>query len=277
MGRPTQNLLSISNPGAQVRMTTSDDISGDARRDREVPTIGRVIARMEEMGAGLPPSDARRHFHDVYLRTTRAVEEELEGGGFLDPEWLARWDAVFASLYTEAFDAWEAGAAPRAWEVPFAAARDRPDLPPLRHVLFGMNVHINFDLPQALIAVISDDEFDDPNVLARRERDHVRIDTVLGRRVAAEDKAIPDRSLTDHLLAPLNRRATKKFLTEARQKVWRNARVLSAARSAGSDVLASRIDELDRLCAVRAADLVAPGQIILKLGRHGFGVLLPDA
>jgi hypothetical protein len=140
-----------------------------------------------------------------------------------------------------------------------------------------MNVHINFDLPQALVAVISDEEFDDPAVVAKRERDHVQIDAVLGRRVAAEDKALPSRSITDRLLAPLNGRATKKFLTEARHKVWRNARVLAAARRQGPDRLATRIDELDRLCAARVADLVAPGQIILKLGRRGFGVLLPDA
>ncbi|MGZ8566380.1 MAG: DUF5995 family protein [Actinomycetota bacterium] len=123
-----------------------------------VPTVGQVIARMEEMAARLPPNDARRHFHAVYLRTTRAVDEELDGGGFLDPEWLARWGAVFASLYTDAFDAWERGEAPRAWEVPFSTAVERPDLQPLRHAPFGMNVHINFDLPQALIAVISDEE-----------------------------------------------------------------------------------------------------------------------
>jgi hypothetical protein len=35
--------------------------------------------------------------------------------------------------------------------------------------------------------------------------------------------------------------------------------------------------ELDRLCAARAADLVAPGQVILKLARRGFGVTLPEA
>jgi hypothetical protein len=246
-------------------------------RSEDGPTVDRVIARMDEMAARLAPDDARRHFHAVYLRTTRAVGEELDGGGFLDPEWLSRWDAVFATLYTDAFDAWGRGEAPRAWAVPFSAAEDRPDLPPLRHILFGMNVHINFDLPQALIAVITDDEFDDPEILARRERDHVRIDTVLARRVAAEDRELTGKSLTDRMLTPLNRRATKRFLTEARNKVWRNARVLSAARRAGADRLAARIDQLDVLCAARVADLVAPGRVILKLARRGFGVLLPDA
>jgi hypothetical protein len=47
-------------------------------------------------------------------------------------------------------------------------------------VLLGMNAHINYDLPQALIAVISDEQFDDPALLARRESDHRAIDQVLG-------------------------------------------------------------------------------------------------
>ena len=39
-----------------------------------------------------------------------------------------------------------------------------------------MNAHINYDLPQALVAVITDEEFDDAAVLALREADHRAID-----------------------------------------------------------------------------------------------------
>jgi hypothetical protein len=144
-------------------------------------------------------------------------------------------------------------------------------------VLFGLNVHVNFDLPQALIALISDDEFDDPKLMETRQRDHAHGDDVLARRVAEEDRLLPGRrTLTDRLLTPLNRLATKRFVAEARGKVWRNARVLNTARREGPDRLAEKISELDRLCAARAADLVAPGQVILKLARRGFGVTLPE-
>jgi hypothetical protein len=59
--------------------------------------------------------------------------------------------------------------------------------------------------------------------------------------------------------------------------VWRNARALSLARRAGPDAYVTRLAELEGLCAARVADLVAPGQVILKLARKGFGVLLSDA
>jgi hypothetical protein len=186
---------------------------------------------------------------------------------------------IFAELYLNALDAWNGGGeTPGPWEVAFRTARDEPGLQPLRQILFGMNVHVNYDLPQALLGAITDEEFDDPVLIARRARDHQHIDAVLLSRVSAEDELIGGkRSLLDRLLTPLNRAGTKRFLVEAREKVWRNAKVMSAARRQGPDALAGRIAELDALCSARVADLVAPGQVILKLARRGFGVLLSGA
>src|SRR6266545_4189729 len=66
------------------------------------------------------------------------------------------------------------------WKVAFAAADEQATaLPPLRHVLLGMNAHINYDLPQALLEVIDDQEFQDPELLARRSADHRQTYTVL--------------------------------------------------------------------------------------------------
>jgi Family of unknown function (DUF5995) len=86
-----------------------------------------------------------------------------------------------------------------------------------------------------------------------------------------------ERSRTDRLLQPLNRLATKRFLRESRAKVWANTRLLDAARRTGPDAYATRLAELERLAAARVADLMAPGQVVLKLAVKGFGVRLPDA
>src|SRR5438874_2099388 len=138
--------------------------------------VDRMVADLDR----LPGGDARRHFHSTYLRTTRAVAEEIDRGGFVDGPWLERWDVAFAELYLDAFDAELTGApVPAPWRIAFDTARTRPDLPPLRHILLGMNAHINYDLPQALIAVITPAEFDDPAVRASRARDHTHVDTVL--------------------------------------------------------------------------------------------------
>ena len=145
-----------------------------------------------------------------------------------------------------------------------------------------MNAHINLDLPLSLLEVITDDEFDQPSVVASRNRDHTRIDAILASRVAMEDAELKaaeepgDRTVLDRLMTPFNRAGTKRFLAEARAKVWRNALALSAARRAGADVLAARIAELEQLSAERVADLRAPGQVIVRLARRGFGVVLAE-
>ena len=241
--------------------------------------IDEVIERMTALAGELrQDGDGRLAFHNTYLRTTEAVAQALRDGAFADPEWVDRWDVAFAQLYLDALDAGRRGEpVPEPWAVAFAAAA-QPDLPAVRHILLGMNAHINYDLPQALLAVITDAEFGDPEVRARREADHRRIDEVLSVQVGAEDaqlqQAEPAPTWQDRALQPLNRMATRRFLRESREKVWANAQELSKARAAGQDSYASRLAELEKLCGQRVADLERPGPVLLRLAADGFGVRL---
>ena len=239
--------------------------------------IDELIARMAALLGPLEAEgDQRRYFHATYQRTTIAVADEIKRGGFGDAEWVERWDVAFAGLYLDALEASRAGRRPsQPWDIAFSAPAG---LPALRHVLLGMNAHINYDLPQALLAVISDAEFRDAAVLARREADHRHIDRVLA--------AVVDRSATppetagrgnppDRLLGPANRLAAKRFLAEARAKVWGNARMLARARRQGEAAYQAQRAELERLATARVADLVRPGPVLLRLSIRGFGITLP--
>ena len=150
---------------------------------------GPLIARMQEIDDRLvADNDERRHFHGAYLRSTKSAMADADAGRFIDPAWAELWGIAFANLYLEAFTAWEEGnETPEPWQVAFAASKDH-GIPPLRHVRLGINAHINYDLPQALLAVITDDEFADPVVLERRAADHEHVDAILVKRVAEEDK-----------------------------------------------------------------------------------------
>ncbi len=244
--------------------------------------LDALIDRMETTLRTLradPGTEGRALFLATYLRTTRAVADDVAAGAFVDANWVARWDVAFASLYLDALDQWTvSGTAPEPWRVAFAAADGDERLPPLRHVLLGMNAHINLDLPQALLAVITDDGFDDPALVTRRRTDHEHIDEILASRVTAEDRELRrveqpgDRTLLDRLLTPFNRGATRRFLKEARAKVWRNTMVLSQARRGGA--MDARLRELEALAGQRVADLREPGQVVLRLARDGFGVEL---
>ena len=242
-------------------------------------SIDALIGRMEALlGPMRAAGDPGLFFHATYLRTTRAVRDALRAGRFSDPDWVERWDVAFAEFYLDALRADSAGkAVPGPWAVAFRSARQQPSAPALRHVLLGMNAHINYDLPQALLAVISGPEFADPALLGRRRADHQRIDEVLSQRVGAEDAelagAVP-RSAVDAALAPLNQAASRRFLREARAKVWDNTIELNAARSLGAAAYAERLGDLEALSAARVAELVRPGQVLLRLAVHGFGVRL---
>lgn len=235
-----------------------------------------MAAMLEPLQAA---GDQRRYFHATYQRTTAAVAAELHRGGFIDPEWVERWDVVFAGLYLDALAEALAGRRPpRPWDIAFSAPAS---LPALRHVLLGMNAHINYDLPQALVAVITDEEFDDPAVMARREADHRAIDQVLAVRVAAEDDELTSisgpGSLLDRLLRPFNRLGTQRFLREAREKVWANAIALSRARREGPEAYQAVLTRLEELSAAKVTALQAPGPVLLKLAVTGFGVRLSPA
>jgi hypothetical protein len=233
--------------------------------------ITAVVARMQQRLDELPAAFAhRRFFLGTYLRTTQAVGKAIDDARFEDPAWVEVWDVKFAELYLRAHDA---DLAPRPWRLAFEASKD---LPALGHVLLGINAHVNYDLPQALLEVLSDEDFLDLPLMDRRRRDHERIDGVLSQRVAAEDEELAAtgvRSLLDHVLTPLNRLASQRFLRESRQKVWHNTIELQRARVTGS--YETRLAELEVLSAAKVADLLRPGQVLLRLAVTGFGVTLP--
>jgi len=240
--------------------------------------VDGVVAQMRSRLDALPQASPRRPFLSTYLRTTQAVGDAVDTGRFIDPEWVERWDVAFADLYLRAHDAFMAGdssAVPRPWLLAFTAP---DDLPALRHVLLGINAHVNYDLPQAMLSVISPADFDDASLIADRRSDHERIDGVLAGRVKDEDNLLGDqKTILDRLLAPLNRIGSKRFLREARQKVWHNVGELNAARLDGDRAYGTRLGELEVLSAARIADLLAPGQVLLRLAVAGFGVSLPPS
>jgi hypothetical protein len=238
-------------------------------------TIGEVVEQLQQRIDALPTDQVhRRTFITTYQRTTQAVGDAIDAAFFEDPDWVARWDIAFADLFIVAHDADQLGShVPRPWRLAFQA---NPELPSIVHLLLGMNAHINYDLPPATLSVITDHDFEDPVLINRRRRDHDRINQILARRVTAEDHAIGGaRSLLDRILTPANRLSSRRFLREARHKVWLNVAELHGARLHGASTYDDRLAELEVLAAAKIADLLRPGQVLLRLAMTGFGVTLP--
>jgi hypothetical protein len=57
--------------------------------------------------------------------------------------------------------------------------------------------------------------------------------------------------------------------------VWLNVAELQRARLEGTTAYNARLAELEVLAAAKIADLLRPGQVLLRLAMTGFGVTLP--
>jgi hypothetical protein len=247
----------------------------DGDTGQPASTIGDVVEQLQHRIDALPADQVhRRSFIKTYRRTTQAVGDAVDAGFFEDPDWVVRWDIAFADLFVVAHDADQLGGhVPRPWRLAFQAD---PGLPTIVHLLLGMNAHINYDLPPATLSVINDHDFQDPMLIDLRRRDHERIDQILAVRVSAEDHAIGGtRRLLDRILTPANRLSSRRFLREARHKVWLNVAELQRARLQGTNTYNDRLAELEVLAAAKIADLLRPGQVLLRLAMTGFGVTLP--
>jgi hypothetical protein len=92
-------------------------------------------------------------FNGLYSDITRRIGERLRTGSFHDPEFLNLLCTEFAKRYISALRRWHTAnpAVPAAWSVLFSAYDDS-GLPSSMCAAAGVNAHINYDLPFALVA-----------------------------------------------------------------------------------------------------------------------------
>jgi hypothetical protein len=240
--------------------------------------LEQVVADLRRRRATIGDDDPRRFFHGAYTRAVSSLLASLDSGMFVDPDWVEDLAETLAGFYLSAFDAHDSGdGVPAPWALALGAGRD-PALPPLRMVLIGMNAHVNYDLPRALVAVIDPDDFEDRGLLAHRDLDVRAVDEILASGVTDHDRTLAamergtDQPLIDRILRPLNRRGTHVFFTDARSKVWHNAEVL--ARAVRRNTYEQKLAELEASVTRRLSNLMEPRRMIVDLTRDGFGIEL---
>jgi hypothetical protein len=123
------------------------ELSGHSAPPTSIP---QVITRMRQVEKELPADDGVACFNRMYLGVTQGVHDQLQQGRFGDPEFITRLDIIFAERYFAAVDA-TPDSMPVAWG-PLFSARSAPGIEPVQFALAGMNAHINFDLPMAVVA-----------------------------------------------------------------------------------------------------------------------------
>ena len=106
----------------------------------------------------------------------------IDAGRFDDNGWVHRLVHNFAEYYFIALEAYErsAGWLPEVWRQAHDLTRV-PEMPPLVHLLLGVNAHINCDLVLALDDMLHD-EWDDLTLQMRQSRldDYLLVNTIIG-------------------------------------------------------------------------------------------------
>ena len=210
--------------------------------------------------------DHKAAFAFMYLQVTSGVGQD-GSALFRDPAWLNHLDSVFARLYFDAFDAWQAGdtdRVPVAWRVAFEAADSR-SVTGLGDMLLGMNAHISRDLPYALAEIGQDT--DRARRFARRDFDAVNglLDDVQEPMLDLASKRI-DPTVKSFAVPALNFTTADlaDLLGTWRSEAWVNGRDLAAART--PTTRAAVTGRIERQAESRARILQAATSYVLTGG-----------
>jgi hypothetical protein len=218
--------------------------NGPVCADGNPQCIDDVIAEMQQRLTPLAAScDHDAIFSLAYLRVTQNVQQATQGGYFHDRTWLTQLDAVFAHMYFDTMDDWNAGRrseVPKAWRTALTASDDR-SVTGLGDFLLNMNAHINNDFPHALATVgltAADGTSHKPDHNAYNDR----LDS-LYEPVFAEESARFDPTFDDYDIGPVDDTGVGAIMRGWREMVWRHAEDLVTASTPAQKALAEHAIE----------------------------------
>jgi len=223
-----------------------------------VTSIADAVARMQTIGAALPPTDGLACFNRMYLLVTQTMGTEITQGFFADPAFMAHLDVVFANLYFSALDGFRAQPAtsPRSWNV-LLDRRSDASVAPLQFALAGMNAHINRDLAVAVVTTCKD--LATSPEAAGHEDDYEKVNTLLDRLDAQVRQSFETGLILeiDRRAAGLENLAGNFGIGAARESAWVSAMALWHLRAVGF-VYRRYLDGIDRTAAFAGRTLLLP-------------------
>jgi hypothetical protein len=197
----------------------------------DVPAIVDRLADLQcllDRLPGAPGGSPIAGFNRLYLRITTGVLERLYEGGFADPAFLARLDVELAARYFDAVRAWGEArpCCPRVWSVLFGRVAG-----PVPSAAAGVNAHINFDLPFALVTTF-DHLGSDPVDETDQHRDYRQLGDIFAEAIPGLRRGYLDRwqLLIDTMNGDLDDWWQGEAVTYARNVAWRHAQKLWAIR-----------------------------------------------
>ncbi|MGI9022891.1 MAG: DUF5995 family protein [Acidimicrobiales bacterium] len=201
-------------------------------------TVPDVITRLADIQTWIEATSRRGDrdgvacFNFLYHVITCRVLEWIDDGRFADAEFLTTLDLVFAGRYLDALRAHDAdpATAPRSWAALFEN-RDESDIDPMQFAAAGVNAHVNFDLPCAVLTTC--EQLGREPGFGTQRADYDKVNEIFA--VKMEDLRQHFQSDFERLLDELLFRHVQNILGNfsveaARDTAWTQAGVLWALR-----------------------------------------------
>jgi hypothetical protein len=203
----------------------------------------------------LAATDASGYFPALYSRVTTRIGASIAAGTFADGPRLDRFATGFASLYVDAMG--EASGRSRCWQASCDAAVDGRLLI-VQQLLLGINAHVNYDLPRAVVAAA-----DERGDLESIRPDFDTVNSVLADTYVDVVKDLGRVSRWANVVAGLGGGNAFNFsLRVARARAWQAAeRMYPMSEGARHDYAS----ELDRIVSALAYLITQPSPLLRPL------------
>jgi hypothetical protein len=245
--------------GGPVDQDMTDLLTG---HPDDVPAVVDQLTKLQDVLDRVPPllgGNPLAEFNKLYLTITECVLERLYAGSFADPAFLSRLDVEFAARYFDALRQWSdaSSCCPRVWKVLFGRIGG-PDCRPLPSAAAGVNAHINFDLPFALVTTFDHlgcDPIDDGD----QHHDYLQINDIFAAAIPGLRHGYLDKwqLLIDTMNGDLDDWWQGEMVDYTRNVAWRNAQKLWGVRH-DMAALAKERDRLDGNAAALGRLLLSP-------------------
>ena len=231
-------------------------------RPDDVPAVVDQLAKLQDVLERVPPlhgGNPLADFNRLYLRITTGVLERLYEGRFADPAFLSRLEVEFAERYFEALRHYGGGssACPRVWSV-LLRRIGGPQCLPVPAAAAGVNAHVNFDLPFALVTTFDQlgcDPLDDSD----QHRDYLQINEIFAEAIPGLRRGYLEKwqLLIDTMNGDLDDWWQGEVVDYTRNVAWRNAQRLWGCRHDLRETARQR-QRLDEHSAALGGLLISP-------------------
>jgi hypothetical protein len=231
---------------------------------RTPTTIVEVLDQLTEVQALLdqiPPDygdNPVADFNRLYRTITASIYGRMQAGHFADPRFLEMLDVEFAKRSLVALRLWsdDDPETPGAWTVLFKRLRDT-SIRSLPAAAAGVNAHINFDLPFALIATW--EQLDCAPCEGPQHEDYLLINEVFFDAIPSLRRGYLERwqLIFDHLNGRIDDWYQNLLVEVTRDLAWRSAERIWSLRQLPDQYLQARA-ALDRNAELLGRMLLSP-------------------